>query len=241
LSTEPVPYLIGIAGPSCAGKSELTRQLSRLLSATVLPLDSYYRDLSHLPLEERACQNFDTPEAIDHQLFAEHLEALAAGREIRRPVYDFATHSRTGQTETVRPERYIIVEGLFVLYWEDVRRMLTTKVFVDLDDRACLDRRILRDVKERGRTPESVILQFSETVRPMAEKYIRPTRAFADVAVCGDDPLEASVAAVVAHVERNLLRISVPNAATEKAMQAADKGEGTKFASPDALLKDLGI
>lgn len=203
MTRESTPYLIGIAGPSCAGKTELTRQLSRLLTATVLPLDCYYRDLSHLPLEERARQNFDMPDALDHELFARHLADLSAGREIARPVYDFSIHSRTGSNEIVKPGPYIIVEGLFVLYWESVRSLLHTKAFVDLDDKTCLDRRILRDVKERGRTPESVILQFSETVRPMAEKYIRPTHTFADVVVCGSDPIEASVAAVMAHVDRN--------------------------------------
>jgi uridine kinase len=203
LTPEHKPYLIGIAGPSCAGKTELTRHLAHLLSATVLPLDCYYRDLSHLPPEQRAAQNFDIPEAIDHQLFANHLAALSRGETIESPVYDFATHSRTTQVEVVEAGDYIIVEGLFALYWENVRGLLGTKVLVDLDDKLCLDRRILRDVKERGRTPESVILQFTETVRAMAEKHIRPTQAFADLVVCGDDPIEASVATVMAHVERN--------------------------------------
>ncbi len=203
---EVKPYLIGIAGPSCAGKTELSRHLARLLSAAILPLDCYYFDLSHLPLEQRARHNFDIPSALDHDLFLQHLQMLHRGEPAPRPVYDFATHSRTGRVEVVKPGRFIIVEGLFVLYWEDVRNTFATRVFVDLDDKTCLDRRILRDVKERGRTPESVILQFTETVRPMAEKYIRPTHAFADVVVCGDDPIDASVAAVMAHVDHNAQR-----------------------------------
>jgi uridine kinase len=203
MTTDLKPYLIGVAGPSCAGKTELSRRLAKLLSAAILPLDCYYFDLSHQPLEERARHNFDEPSALDHDLFLEHLQALNRGERIARPVYDFATHSRTRDTEIVEPGRFIIVEGLFVLYWEDVRQTFGTRVFVDLDDKTCLDRRILRDVKERGRTPESVMWQFTETVRPMAEKYIRPTHQFADVVVCGDDPIEASVTAVMAQVDRN--------------------------------------
>jgi uridine kinase len=194
------PYLIGIAGPSCAGKTELARHLSRLLSATILPLDCYYFDLSHLPRAERAHSNFDVPEALDHQLFLTHLTALSQGREAPRPIYDFATHARTGQVEVVQPGQFILVEGLFALYWEEARELFGTKIFVDLDNKSCLDRRVARDVRERGRTPESVVLQFSETVRPMAEKYIRPTQRFADLVVRGDELIDRSAASVMAHV-----------------------------------------
>ena len=215
------PYLIGIAGPSCAGKTELTRRLARLLSSpqhadsaragdpvsvAVLPLDCYYPDLSHLPPAERARHNFDQPTAFDYALFHAHLSALASGRPVERPVYDFATHTRTAQLEVIRPGRYLLVEGLFVLYWPPVRALLATKVFVDLDDRQCLERRIARDVAERGRTAESVIAQFNQTVRPMAEQFIRPTHQFADLIVRGDDSLDASVAAVMAHVDRHAAR-----------------------------------
>lgn len=198
-----MPYLIGIAGPSCAGKTELTRHLARSLSAAVLPLDGYYIDLSHLPLAQRARYNFDHPDSLDHLLFRAHLKALAKGESVERPVYDFATHSRTTETKQIHPGRFVLVEGLFVLFWDELRELLSTKVFVDLDDEQCLERRIARDVRERGRTPESVIVQFNQTVRPMAESYIRPTHGFADVVVRGDDPIEASVAAVMAHVDRN--------------------------------------
>jgi uridine kinase len=116
-------------------------------------------------------------------------------------VYDFATHTRTARVEVIQPGRYILVEGLFVLYWPPVRTLLATKVFVDLDDRQCLERRIRRDVAERGRTAESVTAQFQQTVRPMAEQYIRPTHEFADLIVRGDDAIDASVSAVMAHVD----------------------------------------
>lgn len=203
------PYMIGVAGPSCAGKTELAERLSVLLPAPVLALDNYYLDYSERPLNERAQLNFDIPESLDHDLFRAHVLALSRGEEIARPVYDFTSHTRTRATKPVKPGPFVIVEGLFVLHWEDVRSLLDTRVFVDLDDRTCLGRRIFRDVNERGRTPESVIIQFSQMVRPMAEKYVRPTRSFADVVVFGDDPIDASVAVVMAHVDRTAYKRAV--------------------------------
>jgi len=196
------PYLIGVAGPSCAGKTELSRGLAAQLPAIVLPLDCYYVDLAGHPMEERARFNFDEPEALDHVLFVRHVRALSAGLAIERPVYDFATHTRTSKVELVLPARFIVVEGLFVLYWDEVRPPLRTKVFVDLPDETCLQRRIIRDVNERGRTPASVRRQFAETVQPMAALHVRPTRAFADLVIAGDNPIQQSVDTVIAHIER---------------------------------------
>jgi uridine kinase len=194
------PCLIGIAGPSCAGKTELSRRLATLLPAPILPLDGYYFDLAHLSPAERAQRNFDTPEVFDQSLFLQHLKALAQGRGISRPVYDFAAHVRTGRVEIVTPAPFLVVEGLLLFHWEEVRKLLSLRVYVDLDEPSCLERRLLRDVKERGRAPESVRRQFAETVRPMAEKYIYPTRSFADLLVRGDAPVEDSVAAVMERV-----------------------------------------
>ncbi len=194
------PYLIGIAGPSCAGKTELSRHLAVRLPAVVVPLDSYYVDLSSRPMEERVRFNFDEPAALDHALFFEHLQALSQGSEIERPVYDFTTHSRTNRVECVRPGRFIVVEGLFVLYWDDVRALFGTKVYVDLPDGPCLERRINRDVRERGRTVESVRRQYAETVQPMAALYVHPTKNFADVIVAGDNLIERSIEAVTTHI-----------------------------------------
>lgn len=218
------PYLIGVAGPSCAGKTELSRHLVRALDATLLPLDCYYFDLSELTMEERARFNFDEPGALDHDLFVYHLRELAAGRPIDRPVYDFATHRRTKRVERIIPfhpsgqlelsgdkgpirsaihREFIVVEGLFVLYWEDVRNLFGTKVFVDLEDGPCLERRIYRDMRERGRTRESVVRQFTDTVRPMANIYVRPTRQVADIVVPGDNDINLSVATVLDHIGRH--------------------------------------
>jgi len=190
-------FVIGIAGPSCAGKSELARRLAHKLGARILPLDCYYRDLSHLPLDERCGMNFDVPEALDVPLLIQQLSLLAEGCEITRPVYDFRQHVRAPEPERVVPAEFIILEGLFALYWEEVRRRLALKVFVEAPPEVCLARRLERDVRERGRTPESVVEQYERTVRPMAERYILPTRALADVVVSGLAPIEESVACVL--------------------------------------------
>src|SRR5437868_6588441 len=124
------PYLIGIAGPSGSGKTSVARQIASLLPATIFSLDSYYFDLAHLPLEERARANFDHPGSLDSELLSQHLHDLAQGKEIVRPVYDFPTHTRSVQTERVRSEPYLIVEGLFTLYWSKIREIFGTKVFV---------------------------------------------------------------------------------------------------------------
>lgn len=196
------PYLIGIAGPSGAGKTELARRLAALLAAPIVSLDSYYRELAHLPFEERARCNFDVPEALDHALLAEQLARLAAGEEVAKPVYDFTQHTRAPEVEYVQPAEFVLVEGLFTLHFEEVRRLLATKVYVDAPDEVCFKRRLARDVRERGRTPESVLQQYRETVRPMAELYILPTRQFADVVVSGTAALEAATAAVARHIRR---------------------------------------
>jgi uridine kinase len=194
-------HIIAIGGPSCAGKTELAKHLARRLPAPLLPLDAYYPDLGFLPLSERPKFNFDVPDSLDHDLLRRHLTAWVDGHEIARPVYDFATHTRSSAVERLAPGPYLLLEGLFALYWEDIRPLLATKVFVEAPDHVCLGRRQVRDVRERGRTPESVLKQYTETVRPMAELHVHPTRRFADVVVSGQVPLETSACAVLAHVQ----------------------------------------
>lgn len=189
-------YLIGIAGPSGSGKTELARGLAASLGAPILSLDSYYPDLTHLPLEERARTNFDVPEMIDHELLFAHLGTLAGGGAVEIPVYDFTCHSRTGRTETVSAGGFGVLEGLWALYWEDIRRLLGIKVYVDTPDQVCFERRLARDLRERGRTAESVVAQYAATTRPMARRYVLPLREFADVVVSGVEPIERSVAAL---------------------------------------------
>ena len=198
---ESRPYLIGIAGPSCSGKSELTHRLAGLLPASVLTIDSYYREMAHLRLEERAQCNFDEPGALDEVLLLEHVQALSRGLGIDRPTYDFSTHARTGAVDHIIPGSFVIVEGLFALHWAGLRDLLSTSVYIHAADEICYQRRLERDVRERGRTPESVFQQYHATVRPMAERFVWPTRQHADLVVSGTEPIEDSTAAVLAHVD----------------------------------------
>ena len=197
-------YLIGIAGPSGAGKSYLASHLAERLGATVLALDHYYRDLSHLPLEERARSNFDEPAALEHDLLVSQIADLHWGKTIDVPTYDFSVHTRTGATQSFQPGKFVILEGLFTLHWADLRHHLGTGVYVDMTDDICLERRCERDVRERGRTPESVLEQFQTTVAPMAERYVRPSRVHADVVVFGATPITEEVERVLEHVRRNV-------------------------------------
>lgn len=196
------PYVIAIAGPSCSGKTSVARALAAQLPATIFSLDAYYHDLSQLSLEERARFNFDHPDSLEAEMLSRHLHDLAAGREVVRPVYDFATHTRTTRTETLTPREYLIVEGLFTLYYDTIRDIYSTKVFMEADHDTCLPRRKARDIAERGRTEESVHHQYATTVQPMADQFVIPTRKYADLVLSGSAPVEESAAAVLAHIRK---------------------------------------
>lgn len=194
------PRLLGIAGPSCSGKTELARWISRRTGAHILNLDHYYKDLAHLPLEVRARTNFDEPASVDSpQIFAD-AGALAAGQPIHAPLYDFATHARAPGDEVIEPGELVILEGLFALYWPELRALLDLKIFVDAPDEVCFERRLKRDTVERGRSPESVKWQFETTVKPMAHLHILPTQQYADLVVSGLDPLQLSSDRVLARL-----------------------------------------
>lgn len=193
------PHIIGIAGPSSSGKTELARRLAGILPGTaIVSLDSYYRSCSHLSLQERQKLNFDRPEALDWELLKQHVQAMAEGRAFEEPTYLFAEHTRGLETRRIEPAAFLIVEGLFVLYWPELRAMLNTTVYVETDPEVCYRRRLERDVAERGRTPEFVREQYERTVRPGAEQFILPTRRHADLVVSGERPLAESVEAVMA-------------------------------------------
>jgi uridine kinase len=196
------PYFIGIAGPSCAGKSYLAERVAGKLDAALLHLDSYYRELDHLRPAERTQYNFDAPEALDSELLLRQARQLHGGESIALPVYDFTTHTRTGETLALAPRPFVVVEGLFALYWESLRGLMGTRVYVDLGEEICLERRIERDIRERGRTRESVLEQVRNTVVPMARQFVYPAREHADIVVTGDGEIWREVDAVLRHVER---------------------------------------
>ena len=190
--------VIGIAGCSGSGKTTLARELTAQLNATLLPLDFYYRCLSHLPPADRASQNFDHPDSLEHTLHAQHVHTLAEGCSIERPIYDFSTHTRIpNRTETITPTQALIVEGILALHYESLRNLYDFSIYVNAPNQICLNRRIYRDMRERGRTEESVRAQFEATARPMAELYVLPSAVHASITVEGTDALDWSIEQVL--------------------------------------------
>ena len=191
--------LIAVAGASGSGKTTLAEELARELEGTHFHLDHYYRDLSHLPPEQRAEQNFDHPDQMEHELLLEHLTLLAEGRGIERPSYDFAQHTRVPHhTEYLREPHVLLLDGIFALHWPEIRALLSLAVYVDTPDALCYERRLRRDVRERGRAPEQVAAHYAATVRPMAERFVRPTAQWADLVVDGTSALDWSIEQVLA-------------------------------------------
>lgn len=203
------PVVLGIAGASGSGKTTLAAELARELGGVHFPLDNYYRDLSHLPMAERARQNFDDPALIESTLLAAHVAALKRGEAIERPLYDFATYIRIpGRTETVRAGAFLLVEGLFALYYAELLPLYQLRVYVDTPDEVCFARRLKRDLDERGRTAESVQRQYEATVRPCGIRYVRPSAANADLTLDGAEALDWKVEQVLAALRsRDLLRL----------------------------------
>jgi uridine kinase len=197
------PTVIGIAGCSGSGKTTLADELARTLGGLRFHLDDYYLDLAHLPLAERAKKNFDDPETIEIELLAAHIGALARGEPIERPVYDFATYARIpNRTETVRAGSYLIVDGIFALYYSELLPHYQLSVYIDAPEELCFERRLKRDTTERGRTEQSVRVQYEATVRPSSEKYVRPSAANANLIVDGSGALDWKVEQVIAEMRK---------------------------------------
>jgi uridine kinase len=194
--------VIGIADCSGSGKTTLARELSTQLDATLFPLDLYYRDLSEFPLDTRHKRNFDHPDSLESELIIEHVRALAKGETIQRPVYDFKTHSRVaGSFETIVPAEVVIVEGILALHYPELAECYDFSIFVNAPHDVCLARRIHRDMRERGRTEESIREQFIATARPMADLYVVPSAARASVTVEGTESLDWSVEQILERLD----------------------------------------
>ena len=174
--------VIGIAGGTGSGKTTVVRKIIESLPAdevVVMPQDSYYKDNAHIPLEERLKMNYDEPASIEWTLLTEHIKRLKEGEDVEMPTYDFITCSRLKETVHLRPKEVIVVEGILVLTDKELRDMLDVKVFVDADADERLIRVIKRDCVERGRTPQMVIDRYQETLKPMHELYIEPSKRYA--------------------------------------------------------------
>lgn len=191
--------MIGVVGGSGAGKTTLVWSLADRLGAevSVLWFDEYYHDLVHLTPDERALVNYDHPDSLDVDLLVSHLDGLLAGRPAEVPVYDFTTHTRTGTTRRVDPRPVIVVDGILVLAFPVIRERLDVSVFVEAPAEVRLARRLDRDVRERGRTPESVRTQFAATVAPMHDAFVSPCRDLADLTLDGQGDLVANLGLIV--------------------------------------------
>ena len=180
------PIVLGIAGGTGSGKTTVAQEILRRVGPdkiAYLPHDAYYKDHSHLSPEERAQVNYDHPDSLETSLLVAHIRALKAGRVIERPVYDFTTHSRTSQTVRVEPRPIILVEGILTFVEPDLRDLFDVKIFVDTEADIRFIRRLLRDIRERGRTMESVVEQYLRTVRPMHLEFVEPSKRYADIII----------------------------------------------------------
>lgn len=208
------PILIGIAGGTGSGKSTVAKEVYGCLpenSIVVIEQDSYYKDQSHLSYEERIKTNYDHPDAFDTELLLEHLNMLLDGKAIDKPIYDFENHNRKKETIRVESKNIIIIEGILILAEAELRDKFNIKIFVDTDADVRIMRRIQRDIKERGRTIDSVIDQYINVVRPMHLQFVEPTKRYADIIIpeggynkVAIDMMNARVKEIAAIMENNM-------------------------------------
>ncbi len=200
-------YVIGIGGGTGSGKTTVALRIKEILgneNCEVLPMDNYYRDMSDLPMEERKKQNYDHPNMIEHILLADHLKKLLAGYPVRIPTYDFTTYTRGTETIEFPPKPFIIVEGIFALYYEELLEIYDLAIYVDAEDDIRFIRRLRRDIKERGRNVESVIDQYLRTVKPMHDAYVEPTKKNADIIIPRGGFNEKAIQVIVQYMMKKM-------------------------------------
>lgn len=202
--------VIGIAGGTGSGKTTVVQEITKLLTdsqVVVMPQDSYYKDSSHLPLEERQELNFDHPDSIDFKLLVKHIKELRSGNSVDQPVYSYLTCSRS-KTETVRvnPSQVVIVEGILIFTCPELRNCMDIKVFVDADADDRLGRVIARDNLERGRSIDKVLERYQKTVKPMHLQFIEPSKRYADIIIPQGGHNQVAIDILMASIERVLHR-----------------------------------
>ncbi len=203
--------IIGIAGASASGKSLIASTIYQELKVKVgdhqigvITEDRYYRDQSHLSMEERVKTNYDHPKALDHDLLCQHLEQLMSGQSVEVPQYSYSDHTRLSQTSTMTPKKVIILEGILLLTDPRLRNLMHASIFIDAPLDICLMRRLRRDITERGRTLDSVINQYKKTVRPMFMQFIEPSKQYADIIVPRGGKNRIAIDVLKAHIAKLL-------------------------------------
>jgi len=195
--------MIGIAGGSGSGKTTFARLLMEALGrsqVSILGQDNYYIDQSHRFDGDGKSVNFDHPEAIDWGLLAQHLRLLKMGHAVQMPIYDFSTHKRKAETIIVNPTPYIILDGILIYVPEPVRQQIDVKIFIETREDVRFERRLKRDVAERGRTPDGVRAQYFAQVKPMHDQFVEPTKSFADKIISGERSFQQDVEQMLAHL-----------------------------------------
>lgn len=198
------PLIIAIAGGSASGKSTVVDEIISSLKSvdvTVICHDDYYKDQSHLSMEQRILTNYDHPNSIDNDLFVQHLHQLMEGKSIQKPEYDFVVHNRKKETIEVKPTKVIIIEGILVLEEKRIRDCSDVKIFVSCDDDIRFIRRMQRDIEKRGRSMESVIKQYLLTVKPMFSRYVLPSAKYADIIIPNDNKHDVAVDFLIAKLK----------------------------------------
>lgn len=201
-------YVIGIAGGTGSGKTTVAYKIRETLgtqNCEILPMDNYYRDLSHETLEQRKLHNYDHPDMIENELMFKHINELKEGKVIDLPEYDFSQFTRVGSIK-FEPKPIIIVEGIFALYYEELRELYDLAIYVDTENDIRFIRRLERDIKERGRSLDSVIKQYTNTVKPMHEAYVEPTKKYANIIIPEGGFNEKAIQVVVNYIFRKMLK-----------------------------------
>jgi len=198
------PLIIAISGGSASGKSTVVSEIVEKLQSvdiSVICHDDYYKDQSHLTMEERIKTNYDHPSSLDNELFVKHLHLLMEGKSIEKPIYDFVTHNRKKETVTIKPTKVIFIEGILVLEERQIRECADVKIFVKSDEDIRFIRRLKRDIEERGRSMDAVINQYLSTVKPMFNKFVNPSSRYADIIIPNDNKHDVAVDFLVAKIK----------------------------------------
>ena len=201
------PLIIGVAGGSGSGKTTVVKHIINTIgqeNIVLLQHDSYYRDLKHLPFEERSKQNFDHPSSLETELMIRHIEALKGGYHVEVPIYDFSKHVRKEESREVYPKKVILVDGILIFSEKGLRKQMDIKLYVDTDDDIRLLRRIRRDILERDRELQNVLKQYEEYVRPMHLEFVEPSKRYADIIIPRGGQNEVALQMVAARIQEEL-------------------------------------